>query len=337
MSCKMYAKMVQFSSKFYKYFQNLIEYLGGRLLEKNEIYEFLIKKLPEEQIKIDEPMKKHTNFKIGGNADIYVKAKKVEQIQAILKLVNEYKIPLTILGNGSNVLVGDNGIRGIVLGIAIQDFEIKKEKDDAIIIAGAGEPLGKIAYSLVKEEIAGFEFAGGIPGSIGGAIRMNAGAYGGEMKDCVQTVICLTREGEIKELSNAECNFSYRHSIFCDEPLVIIQVQMKFPYGKKEDIQSKMNEYAQSRKEKQPLEFPSAGSTFKRGTDFITAKLIDECGLKGYQVGGAQVSTLHAGFVVNTGNATAENVISVIKYVKQTVFEKTGKQIELELELLGEF
>jgi len=306
-------------------------------LEKNQIYEFLIRELPEEQIKIDEPMKKHTNFKIGGNADIYVTAKTIEQVQVILKLVKQYQIPLVILGNGSNVLVSDQGIRGIVLSIAIQQFEIEKNREEAIITVGAGEPLGKLAYSLLKEEIAGFEFAGGIPGTMGGAIRMNAGAYGGEMKDCIQTVTYMTEDGEIKEFSNQECEFSYRHSIFCDKNFIIVKAKIVLPYGEKQEIQGKMEEYAQSRKEKQPLMFPSAGSTFKRGEDFITAKLIDECNLKGYSVGDAQVSTMHAGFVVNTGNATAKDVIEVVNHVKQTVFEKTGKQIELEIELLGEF
>lgn len=306
-------------------------------MEKNQIYEVLIKELPEEQIKIDEPMKNHTNFKIGGNADIYVIAKTIEQIQMILKLVKQYQIPLIILGNGSNVLVSDQGIRGIVLSIAIQQFEIEKNREEAIITVGAGEPLGKIAYLLLKEEIAGFEFAGGIPGTMGGAIRMNAGAYGGEMKDCIQTVTYITEEGEIKEFSNQECEFSYRHSIFCDKNFIIVKAKIVLPYGEKQEIQGKMEEYAQSRKEKQPLMFPSAGSTFKRGADFITAKLIDECSLKGYSVGDAQVSTMHAGFVVNTGNATAKDVIEVVNHVKQTVFKKTGKQIELEIELLGEF
>ena len=306
-------------------------------MEKNQIYEFLIRELPEEQIKIDEPMKNHTNFKIGGNADIYVTAKTIEQVQVILKLVKQYQIPLVILGNGSNVLVSDQGIRGIVLSIAIQQFEIEKNREEAIITVGAGEPLGKLAYSLLKEEIAGFEFAGGIPGTMGGAIRMNAGAYGGEMKDCIQTVTYMTEDGEIKEFSNQECEFSYRHSIFCDKNFIIVKAKIVLPYGEKQEIQGKMEEYAQSRKEKQPLMFPSAGSTFKRGEDFITAKLIDECNLKGYSVGDAQVSTMHAGFVVNTGNATAKDVIEVVNHVKQTVFEKTGKQIELEIELLGEF
>lgn len=306
-------------------------------MEKNQVYEFLIKELPEEQIKIDELMKNHTNFKIGGSADIYAIAKTTEQIQAVLKLVKQYQIPLTVLGNGSNVLVSDQGIRGIVLSVAIQQFEIEKNKENTVITVGAGEPLGKIAYSLVKEAIAGFEFAGGIPGTVGGAIRMNAGAYGGEMKDCIQSVTYLTKEGELKEFSNQECEFSYRHSIFCDKDFIIVKAKMVLPYGDKQEIQAKMEEYAQSRKEKQPLMFPSAGSTFKRGTDFITAKLIDECGLKGYSVGDAQVSTMHAGFVINRGNATAKEVIEVVNHVKQVVLEKTGKQIELEIELLGEF
>lgn len=306
-------------------------------MEKNQIYEFLIKRLPKEQVKIDEPMKNHTNFKIGGMADFYVIAKDIEQIKIVLEMVKEYQVPLTVLGNGSNVLVGDNGIRGIVLKIAINEFEITKKDKHAFITVGAGVPLGKLAYSLLKEEIAGFEFAAGIPGSLGGAIRMNAGAYGGEMKDCVKSVTYLTQEVEVKEFSNQECEFSYRHSIFCDKPLIILKAELELPYGKNVEIQTKMDEYAQSRCEKQPLAFPSAGSTFKRGADFITAKLIDECGLKGYCIGGAQVSTMHAGFVVNTGNATASDIMHVIEHVKNVVLEKTGKQIELEIELLGEF
>lgn len=328
MSCNIYAKMIKFRNKIF--------YQGGRKLEKNQIYEILLKKLPKEQIKIDEPMKNHTNFKIGGMADFYVIAKETEQIQVILEIVKQYQIPLTILGNGSNVLVSDKGIRGIVLKIDIDYLKIVKNSEDtAFITVGAGVPLGKLAYTLLKEEIAGFEFAAGIPGSLGGAVRMNAGAYGGEMKDCVQSVVYLTQEGEIKEISNKECEFSYRHSIFGTKPFIIIQAKLLLPYGKKEEIQAKIDEYAKSRREKQPLQFPSAGSTFKRGTDFITAKLIDECGLKGYQVGGAQVSTIHAGFIVNTGNATSNDVMHVIEYVKQVVLEKTGKKIELEIELLG--
>lgn len=306
-------------------------------MEVNQTYDFLIKKLPKEQVKINEPMKKHTNFKIGGNADIFITAKQTDEIITVLKYATENDVPITVLGNGSNVLVGDKGIRGIVLKVEINQLEIKKEKEYATITVGAGEPLGKIAYSLLNEEITGFEFAGGIPGSIGGAIRMNAGAYGGELKDCVKNVTFINENEELQTFTNEECEFSYRHSIFCDKNLIIVKAELQLPYGNKQEIQEKMEEYLQSRKEKQPLNLPSAGSTFKRGADFITAKLIDECGLKGYTVGEAQVSTLHAGFVVNTGNATAKDVMSVIEHVKKVVLEKTGKQIELEIELLGEF
>ena len=311
---------------------------GGRQLEKEKVKQLLTKEISEEQVKQDEPMKKHSSFKVGGNVDFYVIGKTLEEIKWTLKMAKQEQIPLTILGNGTNILVSDKGIDGIVLKIGIEDFKIEKEEEYAIITVGAGMPLAKLAQFLLKENIAGFEFAAGIPGTIGGAVRMNAGAYGGELKDCIQKVSFLTQEGEVKTISNQECDFSYRHSIFSDKnELIIIQAVLKLPYGNIEEIRKKMEEYAQSRKEKQPLEFPSAGSTFKRGVDFITAKLIDESGLKGYKVGGAQVSDKHAGFVVNTGSATATDIMELIRYVKKVVLEKTGKQIELEIELLGEF
>lgn len=306
-------------------------------MEKQEIYELLTKELSKSIVKIDEPMTKHTNFKIGGNADIYVSAKNIEDIQTVIKLTNKYQIPLTILGNGSNVLVADKGIRGIVLKISLEEIQIEKSEEYAQIEVEAGVLLGKLAQILLKEGITGFEFAAGIPGTIGGAIRMNAGAYGGEIKDIVTEVTYLDENLNLVTITNQQCDFSYRHSRFCIEKGIIIKAKLKMVYGKTEEIKAKMDEYAQSRKEKQPIHLPSAGSTFKRGSDFITAKLIDECGLKGYQVGEAQVSTMHAGFVVNLGKATAEDVVKVIEHVKQTVLEKTEKNIELEIELLGEF
>ena len=303
-------------------------------MKKNQIYEILVKKLPEKQVKLDEPMKKHTNFKIGGNADIFITAKKNDEILTVLKLAKENDVKLTILGNGSNVLVSDEGIRGVVLKISIPGIDIKKEKESAIITVGAGEPLGKVAYTLLNEEIAGFEFASGIPGTMGGAIRMNAGAYGGEMKDCIKNVIYIDENGNLQSLSNKECDFSYRHSIFFDRPWIIVNAELELPYGNKQEIKEKIDEYAKSRREKQPINFPSAGSTFKRGTDFITAKLIDEAGLKGYSIGGAEVSSKHAGFIINKGNATAKDILELIEYVKHEVEEKLGKQIELEIEIL---
>lgn len=304
-------------------------------MEKQKIYELLTNEIKQGIVKIDEPMKKHTNFKIGGNADVFVIAKNIEEIKCVIKFSKENNIPLTILGNGSNVLVSDKGIRGIVLQIGLKEIKVEKH-ENALIEVDAGAMLGALAQILLKQSISGFEFAAGIPGSIGGAIRMNAGAYGGEMKDIVKNVTVLNEKGEINILTNEECEFSYRHSRFTNSKEIIIKATLELPFGNENEIKAKMDEYAQSRKEKQPLNLPSAGSTFKRGADFITAKLIDECGLKGYTSGNAQVSTLHAGFVVNLGNATAQDVLSVVSHVKQVVLEKTGKQIELEIELLGE-
>ncbi|CDC31473.1 uDP-N-acetylenolpyruvoylglucosamine reductase [Clostridium sp. CAG:508] len=304
-------------------------------MEKQKIYELLTNEIKQGIVKIDEPMRKHTNFKIGGNADVFVIAKNIEEIKCVIKFSKENNILLTILGNGSNVLVSDKGIRGIVLQVGTKEIKIEKQKN-ALVEVEAGVMLGALAQVLLKQSISGFEFAAGIPGSIGGAIRMNAGAYGGEMKDIVKDVTVLNEKGEISVLTNEECEFSYRHSRFTDSKEIVIKVTLKLPLGNEAEIKAKMDEYDQSRREKQPLNLPSAGSTFKRGSDFITAKLIDECGLKGYTSGDAQVSTLHAGFVVNLGNATAQDVLNVVNHVKQVVLEKTGKQIELEVELLGE-
>lgn len=304
-------------------------------MEKQKIYELLTYEIKQGIVKIDEPMRKHTNFKIGGNADVFVIAKNIEEIKCVIKFSKENNILLTILGNGSNVLVSDKGIRGIVLQVGTKEIKIEKQKN-ALVEVEAGVMLGALAQVLLKQSISGFEFAAGIPGSIGGAIRMNAGAYGGEMKDIVKDVTVLNEKGEISVLTNEECEFSYRHSRFTDSKEIVIKVTLKLPLGNEAEIKAKMDEYDQSRREKQPLNLPSAGSTFKRGSDFITAKLIDECGLKGYTSGDAQVSTLHAGFVVNLGNATAQDVLNVVNHVKQVVLEKTGKQIELEVELLGE-
>lgn len=305
-------------------------------MEKSEIYKLLTKELNTSIVKIDEPMSKHTNFKIGGNADIFVTAKTIDDIQSILKLTKEHQIPLTVLGNGSNVLVLDKGIRGIVLKVALNNYTIEKKESYAKIEVEAGVLLGMLAQILLKEQIANFEFAAGIPGTIGGAIRMNAGAYGGEIKDIVKSVTYLDENANLVTISNEKCMFSYRHSIFFNKKWVIVKAIFELPYGNTEEIKQKMDEYAQNRKEKQPIHLPSAGSTFKRGEDFITAKIIDECGLKGFRVGDAQVSTMHAGFIVNIGNATATNVLEVIEHVKQVVLEKTGKKIELEIEVLGD-
>ena len=301
-------------------------------MDKNKIKDVLTKEISEENIFIDEPMKKHTSFKIGGVADIFIKVKSVQELQYIIEVAKMEKILITIIGNGSNLLVKDNGIRGIVIMLNMDKIEI----EDTIVTVEAGVKLGFLAQKLLKEELTGFEFAAGIPGSIGGAVRMNAGAYGGEMKDIIVETKCLTPSGEIVTLSNEEQKFSYRHSIFMENRYIVLETKIKLQKGNKDEIKAKMDDYAQQRKEKQPISVPSAGSTFKRGTDFVTAKVIDECGLKGFSIGDAQVSTKHAGFVVNNGNATAEDVLKLIEHVQKVVLEKTGKKIELEIEVLGE-
>ncbi|MBR2705086.1 MAG: UDP-N-acetylmuramate dehydrogenase [Clostridia bacterium] len=287
---------------------------------------------------MDEPMSNHTSFKIGGTADIFVKADSVEILKSLLEFAKSNDIDVTIIGNGSNLLVKDNGIRGIVIKLDFKDIKIEKLDDKrAKVIAEAGVTLGMLAQRLVKENISGFEFAAAIPGSIGGAVRMNAGAYGGEFKDIVVKTKCMDEDGNIKVLTNEEQKFSYRHSIFAEEKLIILETELLLNIEDNSDeIRRRMAEYLESRKAKQPLNYPSAGSTFKRGADFITAKLIDDCGLKGFSIGGAQVSEVHAGFVVNTGNATAEDVLNLVNHVKEKVFEKFGKEIELEIEVLGE-
>ena len=332
-------------------------------MDKKKIAHILTKELSEDQVLIDEPMKKHTSFKIGGTADIFVKVRKIQELAMVIEIARHENVSLTVIGNGSNILVKDNGIRGIVLNLELNEIIIEKD----IVTVGAGVKLGALTQILQKQELAGFEFAAGIPGTIGGAIRMNAGAHGGEMQDIVietkyfdleeyenmvtkqeevsipignDRIENLLRKREInlviKTLNNEEQDFSYRHSIFMEKRYIVLETKLQLHKGNKEEIREKMDQYLLIRKEKQPINMPSAGSTFKRGNDFITAKIIDECGLKGYCIGDAEVSTIHAGFIVNKGNATAKDVLDLIQYVQDTVYEKTQKRIELEIEVLGE-
>ena len=305
-------------------------------MDIEKVYSMLTSILTNSKILKNESMSKHTSFKIGGNADILVKANNEKDIKSVLEISNKENIPIYVMGNGSNILVKDNGIRGIVLMICMDIYKIDKQENKAIVTAGAGVKLGGLAQELLKQEITGFEFASGIPGTIGGAIRMNAGAHGKEMKDIVVTTTYIDEYGNVKTISNKEQEFSYRNSVFSKNKWIIINTVLEFEYGTKEEIQEKMQEYARYRKEKQPITYPSAGSTFKRGEDFITAKLIDECGLKGYSIGGAKISEIHAGFIINTGNAKAEDVLKLVEYTRKKVYEKFNKTIELEIEVIGE-
>lgn len=295
------------------------------------ILEEIQKIVSKDKIFTNEPMSKHTSFKIGGPAEIFVKINNVEELKLIIKISKQAEVPITVVGNGSNLLVSDDGIRGIVLKIEFDKIEIE---ESGKLKVGSGVKLAFLAQKCLKEKLEGFEFASGIPGTIGGAIRMNAGAHGSEMKDIVKKITCMTRDGKIQVISNEEAKFEYRNSIFSQNDYIILEAEIQLTKGNPEEIRSKMDEYATYRKEKQPIEYPSAGSTFKRGNDFITAKLIDECGLKGYQIGGAQVSEKHAGFIINKGNATAEDVKQLMKYVEEQVYNKFGKKIEPEIEII---
>ena len=300
------------------------------------IITLLKEKIDTKDILQNEPMSKHTTFKIGGNADLLIKVHNIDQVKFVLNIVRNNNIPIFILGNGSNLLVKEKGIRGITLKPELKDIKLERKDKQVYVTVGAGNKMPEIAGRLLREEIMGFEFAAGIPGTIGGFVRMNAGAYGSEAKDIVTETTIITYDGNIKKVVGEEHQFEYRKSAFSNMKIIILDTKLKLSYGKKDEIQELMEKYRKSRFEKQPIEFPSAGSTFKRGNDFITAKLIDECGLKGYSIGGAMVSKKHAGFIINTGNATAGDILKLIDYVKKVVLEKTGKELKLKIEIIGE-
>ena len=307
-------------------------------MESKQIADFLTNILNEKtSILIDEPMSKHTTFKIGGNADIFIKITQIEDLKKVLQFAKENDIQVTVIGNGSNLLVKDNGVRGIVIQIAFNNIDIVENNEDEVLISvQSGVKLIELAYYFLKNNIEGFEFASGIPGTIGGAVKMNAGAYGTEFKDVIKTITFIDENMNIKKINCDEAKFDYRSSRFMNSSDIILEAELKLKKGKKEEIESKMQEYKAKRIETQPLDFPNAGSTFKRGSDFITAKLIDDLGLKGYRIGGAEVSLKHAGFIVNKGNATAKDVLDLVDFIKKKIFEEYGKNIELEVQVIGE-
>ena len=289
----------------------------------------------EAKVLVNEPMASHTTFKIGGPADYFVMPETSEELAAVLKLCKEENMPYFILGNGSNLLVGDKGFRGVVIqlyknfdGICLEGTKIT---------AKAGAMLIRVAKEAGKAGLTGLEFASGIPGTIGGAMVMNAGAYGGEMKDVVTAVTVLTKEGEIKTLSGEEMNFRYRGSVVEDEGYIVLEAVMELKEGNQEEIQARMEELSLQRRTKQPIEYPSAGSTFKRPEGYFAGKLIQDAGLRGFQVGGAQVSEKHCGFVINKDHATAADVWELMCQVRAIVKEKFGVELEPEVKRLGEF
>lgn len=282
----------------------------------------------------DEPMKAHTTFRIGGKADCFINASSIDDVKNVLAYAKENNIPLLVMGNGSNMLVSDKGIRGIVLRISkeMNDCQI----DGCEVFAQAGILLSSLASKIQKAGLSGFEELSGIPGTLGGGIYMNAGAYGGELKNIVKEVTFITREGELSTLPAHELDFGYRHSIFEDNGAVILSATLVLQKGNPDEIKAKMNEYTQRRNDKQPINMPSAGSTFKRPEGYFAGKLIQDSNLKGYSIGGAQVSEKHSGFVVNTGGATAADVLNLIEHVQNTVKKNFGVELEPEIRLIGE-
>ena len=300
----------------------------------NQIYETLCGICGAEHVLAQEPMSRHTTFRTGGPADVLVQPK-AEQIGAVLEACRNAQIPWTVIGNGSNLLVGDGGIRGVVLEIGKQMSDIVIE--GTTITAGAGAMLSSIASRAAAAELTGMEFASGIPGSLGGAVVMNAGAYGGEMKDILQEVTVLTPEGVLQTLSVEELDLSYRHSIIPEKGYLVTGAVLKLQPGKAEEIQAIMDDLKEKRVSKQPLEYPSAGSTFKRPEGYFAGKLIQDAGLRGFQVGGAQVSEKHCGFVINRDHATSADICQLMQQVSEIVYEKFGVRLEPEVKKIGEF
>ena len=281
----------------------------------------------------DEYMKDHTTFRIGGTADIFVTIKDPKEAADVVRLLLARSVPFTVIGNGSNLLVSDKGYRGCIICMGADGITVSGTK----ITAGAGTLLSKVARAAYDNSLTGLEFASGIPGSLGGAVVMNAGAYGGEMKDVIRKVTMLdTVTNETVTVDSADMKFGYRTSIVKEHPYIVLEAEMELMNGDKEAIRARTDELAVARRSKQPLEYPSAGSTFKRPEGYFAGKLIEDAGLKGFAVGDAMVSDKHSGFVINRGNASAEDVINLIRTVRSTVFEKFGVMLEPEVVMLGE-
>lgn len=301
----------------------------------SSIYEVLTAYVPGEDIFCREPMCRHTTFRVGGEAQCFIRIGNKEQLMHIIPYLQQVETPFFILGNGSNLLVGDKGYPGVILQIGDKMNRIHVE--DGLVIAQAGALLSQVARSAMEYSLTGLEFASGIPGTIGGGVVMNAGAYDGEMKQVVERVTVLDKHGEILELSGEDMEFGYRTSVIKNRPFIVLEVCLRLQQGERGGIEQKMKELAGRRREKQPLEFASAGSTFKRPEGYFAGKLIMDAGLRGYSIGGAQVSEKHCGFVVNTGKATAADVAEVIQEVQERVKEKFDITLEPEVIFLGDF
>ena len=300
-----------------------------------DIYKQLCDIVTEDNVLTDELMSRHTTFRVGGPADYYVMPESINQITELVRICVSGNIAYHIHGNGSNVIFSDSGYHGVVISIGQSMSGLVLKEDGVVIHADAGVTLAKLAAFAAENSLAGLEFASGIPGTLGGAVTMNAGAYGGEMKDVLVSVTVCDRNGTVKTLSNEELGLGYRTSIIQKSAYIVLAADIKLNHGDKEAIKAAMKELNGKRREKQPLEYGSAGSTFKRPEGHYAGQLIEESGLKGYRSGDAMVSQKHAGFVVNVGNATAADVVSVIKHVQEEVRSRYNVELETEVKMIG--
>lgn len=300
-----------------------------------DFYEKLVHVIQKERVSTDEPMSRHTTFRTGGAADFFVMPETKEELRDVVAVCKGNGMPYYILGNGSNLLVSDTGYRGVMIHTGRQMSRIIVEGE--CMTAQAGALLSKAAGQALEAGLAGFEFAAGIPGTVGGACVMNAGAYGGEMKDVLSGVLVLTPEGEFLELPRGELELGYRTSVIPKKNYVVLEAAVRLKKGEKKDIRERMEELRDKRVEKQPLEYPSAGSTFKRPEGYFAGKLIEEAGLRGFRVGDAQVSEKHCGFIINRGNASSAQIMELIRQVSARVEENSGVVLTPEVKRLGEF
>lgn len=299
------------------------------------MYDYIRTIVPEERLLFHEPMNRHTTFRVGGEAECMAVVETQDELSQLVSYLGRIEQEYFVLGNGSNLLVGDKGYRGIVVKLGPRLSAVRVEQDH--IAAGAGALLSQVAFAARDAGLSGMEFAAGIPGSIGGGIVMNAGAYGGEMKQIVKMVRVMDKEGEILTLDNDTMEFGYRTSIIRNRPFIVLGVVLKLTPGNRDEISAKMEELMKQRKSKQPLEYPSAGSTFKRPEGYYAGKLIMDAGLRGYRIGGAQVSEKHCGFVINSGGASAADIREVIEEVQERVKDRFHVRLEREVIFLGDF
>jgi len=307
--------------------------IGGRILNQ-EILDKINTIIPGENILGDEPMSRHTTFRTGGPADCFIRISSKDELSKLISFLKKENIDYFITGNGSNLLVSDKGYRGVIISMAGLD-ELKVNKNH--IYAGAGVLTSKVAQSALLNSLTGMEALAGIPGSVGGCLRMNAGAYGSEMKDVVESAEIMFEDGHIETIPVDDLKLRYRGSRMADENLLVIGVTFSLFTGEKNSIEEAMADFASRRRDKQPLEYPSAGSTFKRPEGYFAGKLIQDAGLRGFSIGGAQVSEKHCGFVVNKGGATSKDVMDLIRHVQKTVLDNSGVKLETEVILLGDF